>query len=73
MLQYTTHSLRELIKLIEGAFGKKAMIEMLEPQPGDVSVTYADVSKAKRMLKYQPKVKMEEGIRRFVEWYQKER
>jgi UDP-glucuronate 4-epimerase len=45
------------------------MIEMLEPQPGDVSVTYADVSKAKRMLKYQPKVKMEEGIRRFVEWY----
>jgi UDP-glucuronate 4-epimerase len=73
MLQYTTHSLRELIKLIEGAFGKKAMIEMLEPQPGDASVTYADVSKAKRMLKYQPKVKMEEGIRRFVEWYQKER
>ncbi len=67
-----TTSLKELIKLIEGAFGKKAMIEMLEPQPGDVSVTYADVSKAKRMLKYQPKVKMEEGIRRFVEWYKTE-
>jgi UDP-glucuronate 4-epimerase len=64
-----TTSLIELIKLIEGALGKKAKIEMLEPQPGDVSVTYADVSKAKRMLKYQPKVKIEEGIKRFVEWY----
>jgi UDP-glucuronate 4-epimerase len=68
-----TTSLKELIKLIEGALGKKAMIEMLESQPGDVSVTYADVSKAKRMLKYQPKVKMEEGIRRFVEWYKENR
>jgi UDP-glucuronate 4-epimerase len=68
-----TTSLKELIKLIEGALGGKAMIEMLESQPGDVSVTYADVSKAKRMLKYQPKVKMEEGIRRFVEWYKENR
>jgi len=68
-----TTSLIELIKLIEGALGKKANIERLEPQPGDVSVTYADVTKAKRMLKYQPKIKMEEGIKRFVEWYQKER
>lgn len=64
-----TTSLIELIKLIEGAFWKKANIEMLEPQPGDVSATYADISKAKRMLNYQPKVKMEEGIKRFVEWY----
>jgi UDP-glucuronate 4-epimerase len=64
-----TTSLKELIKLIEGALGKKAIIEMLEPQPGDVSVTYADITKAKRMLRYQPKVKMEEGIKRFVEWY----
>ncbi len=68
-----TTSLIELIKLIEGALGKKANIERLEPQPGDVSVTYADVTKAKRMLSYQPKIKMEEGIKRFVEWYQKER
>lgn len=67
-----TTSLIELIKLIEGALGKKAMVDMLEPQPGDVSVTYADVSKAKQMLTYQPKVKMEEGIRRFVEWYKTE-
>ncbi|OGP89916.1 MAG: epimerase [Deltaproteobacteria bacterium RBG_16_47_11] len=66
-----TTSLKELIRLIEEAFDKKASIEMLEPQPGDVSVTYADITKAKRMLKYQPGVKMEEGIRRFVNWYKK--
>jgi UDP-glucuronate 4-epimerase len=68
-----TTSLKELIRLIEEAFGKKANIQMLEFQPGDVSVTYADITKAKRMLKYQPKVKMKEGIKRFVEWYKDNR
>lgn len=68
-----TTSLIELIKLIEGALGKKANIERLEVQPGDVSITYADISKARRRLGYQPKVKMKEGIRRFVEWYKIER
>ncbi len=64
-----TTSLKDLIRLIEEAFGKRANVEMLEFQPGDVSVTYADISKAERMVKYQPKIKMEEGIKRFVEWY----
>src|SRR4030043_1297623 len=68
-----TTSLIELIKLIEEAFGKKANIEMLEPQAGDVSVTYADITKAKGLLKYQPRVKMKEGIKRFVEWYKAQR
>jgi UDP-glucuronate 4-epimerase len=68
-----TTTLKELIRLIEEAFGKKANVEMLEFQPGDVSVTFADISKAERMLKYQPKVKMEEGIKRFVEWYKAQR
>jgi len=67
-----TTSLIELIKLIEGAFGKKANIEMLTTQPGDVSITYADITKATKVLGYQPKVKMEEGIKRFVEWYKKQ-
>jgi UDP-glucuronate 4-epimerase len=66
-----TTTLKELIQMIEEALGKKANIEVLQAQPGDVSVTYADISKAKRMLGYQPKVKMEEGIKRFVEWYKK--
>jgi len=64
-----TTSLKELIRLIEEVLGKKANIEILESQPGDVSVTYAAITKAERMLKYQPKVRMEEGIRRFIEWY----
>jgi UDP-glucuronate 4-epimerase len=68
-----TTSLKELIRLIEEALGKKAAIETMELQPGDVSVTYADITKAKRMLKYHPKVKMKEGIRRFVEWYKENR
>jgi UDP-glucuronate 4-epimerase len=68
-----TTSLKELIRLIEEAFGKKAKTEMLEFQPGDVSVTYADIHKAKKMLKYSPTVKMKEGIRRFVEWYKENR
>jgi UDP-glucuronate 4-epimerase len=68
-----TTSLKELIRLIEETFGKKAKTEMLEFQPGDVSATYADIRKAKRMLKYHPTVKMKEGIRRFVEWYKENR
>jgi len=68
-----TTSLKELIGLIESALGKKANIEVLAPQPGDVSITYADISKAKQMLKYRPKVEMEEGIKRFVEWYKAQR
>jgi UDP-glucuronate 4-epimerase len=67
-----TTSLKELIQLIEEALGKKAKIDMLESQPGDVSITYADISKAEKRLGYQPKVSMKEGIRRFVEWYKGE-
>ncbi len=66
-----TTSLNELIRLIELALGKKAKIRRLEPQPGDVSITYADITKARRMLGYQPKMDMERGIQRFVEWFKK--
>lgn len=68
-----TTSLIDLVRLIEKALGKEANLEVLESQPGDVSITYADITKARRMLGYQPKVNMEEGIKRFVEWYKKER
>ena len=63
-----TTSLKDLIQLIEESLGKKAKIQKLEYQPGDVSITYADIRKASRILGYQPKVKIEEGIKRFVEW-----
>lgn len=67
-----TIALRDLIALIEKNLGKEAIIEKLPDQPGDVPVTYADISRAKEMLGYAPKVKVADGVRRFVEWYQEE-
>lgn len=67
-----TTSLMDLIGLIESALGKKAKIKEMEPQAGDVSITYADITKARRMLNYQPKVDMGIGIKRFVEWFKKQ-
>lgn len=65
-----TTELAVLIQLIEEALGKQAVIERQPMQPGDVSVTYADISKAKRLLGYNPQTKIREGIPRFVDWYQ---
>jgi UDP-glucuronate 4-epimerase len=64
-----TTSLNELIGLIEKNLGKKATIERMTNQPGDVSITYADIEKARTKLGYRPKIDMGEGIKRFVEWY----
>ncbi len=66
-----TVSLAELIVVIEEALGKKAVIERLPVQPGDVPVTYADVDKAKRLLSYTPRTEIREGIQRFVDWYRR--
>jgi UDP-glucuronate 4-epimerase len=55
--------------LIEQNLGKKAKRNMLPPQPGDVDMTFADVSKAKRLLDWEPKTSIEEGMKKFVEWY----
>ena len=60
--------LDELIERIEKALGKKAKIERLADQPGDVKVTYADVSLARKELGYEPRVGIDEGLARFVEW-----
>ena len=64
-----TVELRELVRLIEAAVRKKAQVRRLPEQPGDVPVTCADISKAKRLLGYDPQVNIEEGLRRFVEWF----
>lgn len=64
--------LRYLIRLIEENLGKEARIKQLPDQPGDVPVTYADISKAKRLLGYNPRVSIEEGVGRFVEWYREQ-
>ncbi len=59
----------ELIRTIEAALGKKAKIEWLPDQPGDVPITYADISKAQRLLGYNPQTSFKVGIDRFLEWY----
>ena len=63
--------LKYIISLIEKNIGKKAKVKNIGLQQGDVPVTFADISKAKKLLGYKPKIKIEEGIERFVEWYKK--
>ena len=64
-----TTSLQELIHQIERAVGRPARIHRLPDQPGDVPLTCADISKARRLLGYRPATPIAEGIPRFVEWY----
>lgn len=61
--------LTELISIIEETINKKARVNFTDPQPGDVFATYADILKAKKMLKYNPKTNINQGIKKFVTWY----
>lgn len=62
-------TLNQMVETIEDAVGKKAIIRHEPDQPGDVPITYADMSKTRRMLNYSPSTPFAEGIRKFVEWY----
>jgi len=64
-----TTRLTDLIALLETRLGRKAIVEGQPDQPGDVLATWADVDKAHRLLGYDPKVTIEDGLTRFVEWY----
>lgn len=64
-----TVTLNRLIALLEAALGCTAIIDRQPPQPGDVPITFADVTRARAKLGYNPRVKIEEGISRFVEWF----
>ena len=64
-----TVELRELISLLEDALGHRAEIDWQPSQPGDVPQTFADITKARRLLGYNPQTQIEEGIKRFVEWF----
>jgi UDP-glucuronate 4-epimerase len=68
-----TVKLFELVSLIENALGKKAIIDRQPLQPGDVPITFADISKARAQLGYNPQVKVEKGIPLFVDWFRKNR
>lgn len=64
-----TIELTRLIELLEENLGKKAIVDRQPLQPGDVPITYADISKARRMLGYDPHTKIEEGLKKFTEWF----
>ena len=64
-----TVELARLIELLEENLGEKAVIDCQPMQPGDVPITFADIAKAKKLLGYDPKTKIEDGIPKFVEWF----
>jgi UDP-glucuronate 4-epimerase len=64
-----TVELRELISLLEKELGTTAQIDRQSLQPGDVPQTFADIAKARTILGYDPQTQIEEGIRRFVQWW----
>jgi UDP-glucuronate 4-epimerase len=68
-----TTTVTDLVAMIEDALGKKAKIDRRPAQPGDVPITYADISKAKAHLGYRPTTPITDGIRRYVEWYRAEK
>lgn len=61
-------TLSQMIRTIEKVLNKQAKIERLPMQPGDVNKTVSDISKAQKLLNYEPKTTFEEGIKKFVEW-----
>jgi UDP-glucuronate 4-epimerase len=64
-----TIQLKELIVAIENALQKKAKINLLPEQPGDMPLTCADISKAKKLLGYNPTTRLSEGLPKFIDWF----
>jgi UDP-glucuronate 4-epimerase len=64
-------SLKELIESIEDITGKKAMIDQQPEQAGDVPQTFADITKAKQLLNYQPTTRLKDGLKNFYDWFLK--
>jgi UDP-glucuronate 4-epimerase len=64
-----TIQLKDLIAAIENALGKKAKVNRMPEQPGDMPLTCADISKARKLLGYNPTTRFSDGLPRFVEWF----
>jgi UDP-glucuronate 4-epimerase len=63
----------ELVRLLEDITRCKAILDRRPLQPGDVPLTWADISKAGRILGYRPRIRFEEGLEKFVDWYRSNR
>lgn len=61
--------LMEYVRMVEVSFGREAKKDFMPMQPGDVIATSADISKAKKMLDFEPKTMIQEGVPKFIEWY----
>ena len=61
--------LSDLINAIYVLMGEEPNIKQLPMQPGDVNITYADIEKAKKLLNYNPSTDIQDGLRKFIEWY----
>jgi UDP-glucuronate 4-epimerase len=68
-----TVKLIDLIRLIEITTGGKGQLKFVKNQPGDIFITYADIRKARKMLKYLPKTNIKDGLVKFVKWYKEKR
>lgn len=66
-----TISLKEMVQTLEETLGKKAIIHKMPMQPGDVERTNADITKAKKMIGYNPETNFKDGIDKFIKWYKK--
>jgi UDP-glucuronate 4-epimerase len=64
-----TIQLKDLILAIENALGKRAKINQLPEQPGDMPLTCADISKARKLLGYKPTTRLSEGLPNFIDWF----
>ncbi len=66
---HRSEALMDFIGEIEKALGRKAIVELLPMQPGDVKETYADIDASHRDFGFEPKTAIGEGIPRFIKWY----
>lgn len=64
-------TVNRMIELLEEALGQKALVERFPPQPGDMPVTHADITKARKLLSYRPATPIETGIKKFAEWFKR--
>jgi UDP-glucuronate 4-epimerase len=68
-----TTTLIEMVRQLEDALGARALLRFLPAQPGDVETTYADISRARRILGYNPQKPFKDGIRLFAEWFKSQK